>query len=204
VSEPAEQQRLQTSTRPKPTLNEISCGLAARLHLMLRCCCILLLVPTLIGQAGSQNNKAAWDFFYAEQAKIRQRGTDAFERERSRSKAHLCERGSNSEQGGAGIAKCLADEARSTDQNYLTYVQSIGALLRLPTPDDAKAKAPQRLSFDAAENSWRKYRDQGCAAMATQWVDVQSSTANVDCHLRLTWNHMIELDSLYGDLWHWP
>jgi hypothetical protein len=169
---------------------------------MLRFCCIFLLIPTLAMEAGAQNNRSAWDVFQAEQAKIRQRGKDALERERSRSKAQLCEQEGKGERGGAGIAECLASELKSTDQDYLTYVRSIGALLRLHAPDEANEKTPNHISFDVAEESWQKYRDQGCAAMATQWVDVQSSIAKAGCHLQLTWNHMNELDSLYRDLWH--
>jgi hypothetical protein len=80
-------------------------------------------------------------------------------------------------------------------------VRSIGALLRLRTSGDAPEE-PKRLSFDAAEDSWQKYQDRVCDSMATQWADVQSSIAYADCRLRVTWNHMNELDSLYSDLWH--
>jgi hypothetical protein len=164
--------------------------------------CIFLLVPTLAGQVGSQKNKAAWDAFYAEQAKLRQRGKDALEREQARSKAHLCDHSGEGDRGGAGIADCLGTEVKTTEHDYLTYVQAIGALLRLHIPDDSDQKAPKRLLFDSAEESWQRYRDQACPSMATQWVDVTSPIANLDCHLQLTWNHMNELDLLYSDLWH--
>ncbi len=163
---------------------------------------IVLLLPMLAIQAGSQNDKAAWDAFHATQTKIRQRGTDALERERSRSRAHLCEEAGKGERGGAEIAECLAKEAKVTHEDYVTYVRSIGALLRLSSPGDSRGKRPKRLSFDAAEDSWQSYQTQVCESMSTQWADVQSSIAFADCRLRLTWNHMNELDSLYSDLWH--
>ncbi len=170
-----------------------------RLYLLF---CILLFVPSLEAQVGSEKNKSAWDAFHAEQAKLRQRGKEALEREQSRSKADLCERAGQGERGGTGIADCLATEVKTTELDYLAYVRTIGALLRLHTPDDTGPKTPKRLLFDAAEETWQRYRDQACPSMAMQWIDVQSSIANGDCHLRLTWNHMNELDSLYGDLWH--
>lgn len=163
--------------------------------------CIFLLIQTLAVQAGSQNDKAAWDAFHATQAKIRQQGADALERERSRSRAHLCDDAGKGERGGAGIAACLVNQAKVTHEDYLAYVRSIGGLLRLTAPGDSLERKPKRLSFDAAEDSWQKYQQQVCRSMSTQWIDVQASIAYTDCQLRLTWNHMNELDSLYSDLW---
>jgi uncharacterized protein YecT (DUF1311 family) len=167
---------------------------------MLRLCCVLLLASTLAVDAGAQNNAATGDAFHSEQARIRQRGTDALEHERSRSKADPCEHAGNGERGGAGIADCLMGEITTTDQNYRTYVRSIGALLRNDVPGGLNDKTSKRLTFDDAETTWLKYRDQACTSMATQWADVQSSIANVDCRLRLTRNHMNELDSMYSSL----
>jgi hypothetical protein len=169
---------------------------------MLRLCCIVLLLSIPGARADAQNNKAAWDAFYAKQTKIRQQGREALERQRTQSKGQLCDEAGKSEAGGIEIADCLNGELKSTNQDYLTYERAISELLQLPTPDEAGQKTPKRLSFDAAEESWQRYRDQTCTSMATQWADVQSSIAAGDCRLRLTWSHMHELDSLYGDLWH--
>lgn len=159
-----------------------------------------MLAAAQVPDAKSENS-VGWDSFHAEQNKIRQRGTEALERERTRSKTDLCK--TKEQEGGAAIASCLEAENRVTEQDYLTYVQAIGALLRLPTPDDADRKQPTKhLPFDEAEGAWRKYRDESCKSMATQWADVQSSVAYADCRLKLTWTHMNELDSLYSDLWH--
>lgn len=165
------------------------------------CCAILLalVVPEAAPQTKA-TSKAGWDSFYAEQMKMRQSGTAALERERTRSKASLCEKAGT--EGGKAIADCLVAEATTTEQDYLTYVRAIGALLRLRTPDDADQKTAKRLPFDAAEEDWQKYRDQSCKSVSTQWIDVQSSISDADCRLRVTWNHMNELASLYSDLWH--
>lgn len=142
-----------------------------------------------------------WDAFHASQSRFRQQGTDALSKEQARSKSGLCV---DSEKGGnAAIAQCLDDQAKVTDHDYLLYVRSIGALLRLQAPGDLAPSRPKRLSFDLAEDAWREYRDQSCASMATQWDGGdQASVAHANCRLTVTWNHMNELADLYSDLWH--
>ena len=165
------------------------------------CCAVLisLTMPKLMAQTAS-TSKARWDSFYTEQTKIRQSGTEALERERTRSKADLCEKAGT--EGGKAIADCLVAEFKTTEQDYLVYERAIGALLRLRAPGDSDQKVTKHLPFDAAEDNWQKYREQSCNSVSTQWVDVQSSISYADCHLKLTWNHMNELASLYSDLWH--
>lgn len=116
-------------------------------------------------------------------------------KEKARSKANLC---SAAEQGGnARIAQCLTDEGKETEQDYLAYIRAIGALRRLP------GQSGQRLPFDLAEEAWQTYRDRSCTSMANQWEGGdQAPVAYSDCRLRLTWNHMNELDDLCSDLWH--
>jgi hypothetical protein len=143
---------------------------------------------------------ASRDSFHAEQVKLRQSGTAGLEHERTRSKSKLCEKAGA--EGGKAIADCLIAEAGTTEQNYLAFVQAIGGLLRLRTPDDALQKTPKSLPFDAAEGDWQTYREKRCKSVSTQWIGVQGSISYDDCRLKLTWNHMNELASLYSDLWH--
>jgi hypothetical protein len=133
------------------------------------------------------------------QTKYRQQGSQALSEEQTRSKASLCDKALPG--GNAKIADCLAKEEEITEHNYLTYIRSIGALLRLPV-DDSNAKI-KNIPFDLAEDDWHAYRDESCKSMATQWEGGdQAPVAYVDCRLKLTWNHMNELSELYGDLWH--
>jgi hypothetical protein len=164
-------------------------------------CAILvgLATPKAMAQTTSAS-KASWDSFHAELVKMRQSGTAALEHERTRSKSNLCEK--VEAEGGKAIVDCLVAEAGTTEQNYIAYVRAIGGLLRLGTPDDANQKTPKSLPFDAAEEDWQRYREQSCRSVSTQWIDLQSSISYDDCRLRLTWNHMNELASLYSDLWH--
>jgi uncharacterized protein YecT (DUF1311 family) len=168
--------------------------------------CVLICASTARGaQTASHGSRgsSAWDAFYAKQATIRQRGTEALKREQTRSKANLC---ATAEAGGnAEIGACLVTEGKTTEEDYLTYVRSVGALLRLPEQKSSVSRpsdTAQRLPFDASEDAWRTYRDQSCTSMATQWEGgTQAPIAYANCRLTLTWNHMNELATLYSDLW---
>jgi hypothetical protein len=139
-----------------------------------------------------------WDAFYAKQAEFRKRGDDALKREQARRKAALCANAAN----GNDMSACLAAESKTTEANYLAYVRSIGALLRLTAPETPRAATTaSRLPFDDAESVWQAYREKACAAMSMQWRSTQGD-ANQSCRLDLTGNHMDELAKLYGDLWH--
>lgn len=169
--------------------------------------CVLLCISTALAQTASQNSSAGIstrEVFAAKQATIRERGTEALTREQARSKTDLCVK---AEAGGnAAIGACLVAEGKTTEQEYLAYVRSIGALLRLPTSGSSETKpsnTPQHLPFDSAEETWRTYRDQSCTSMATQWEGGdQAPIAYANCRLTLTWNHMNELAALYAELWH--
>ena len=175
------------------------------LTLLKRWSCVLLFVGCVHAQTAVHTDsatKSEWNAFYAKQNAMRQRGTEVLGSERARSKADLC---AKSESGGnAAIGDCLVTEGKTTEQDYLAYTRSIGALLRLAAPDASKPKVSnQRIPFDLAEDAWRHYRDQSCTSMATQWEGGdQAPVAYANCHLTLTWNHMNELADLYSDLWH--
>lgn len=149
---------------------------------------LLLCVSTALAQNGPD----------AAQSHYRQQGATALQKERARSKANLCTDAENG--GNSRIGQCLADEGKITEQNYLAYIRSIGALLRLGTV--TPQSPPQKLSFDLAEEAWQEYREKSCRSMATQWEGGdEAPVAYVDCRLKLTWNHMNELADLYSDLW---
>lgn len=163
---------------------------------------VQLVLAQTTPEAVPKPSDSAWQAFYAKQAEIRKRGAAVLQLERNRRKADLCAKPSN---GNLGMFKCLSAEVKTTEANYLTYVRSIGALLRLTPPDEPRSgtrAGVERLPFDAAEAAWQSYRDQGCVAMSKQWQGTQESVANVNCRLDITWNHMDELANLYADLWH--
>ena len=162
---------------------------------------VLVAVGSCAGSAQSKPaDNEAWVSFYAEQTQIRQRGTEALERERSRTKVELCKKAES--QGGHAIAECLKVESGTSEQDYVIYAKAISDLLRLQTPGVSDRSVADGDAFDMAEVTWQKYRDQSCESVSRQWIDVQSSISFYDCQLKLTWNHMNELALLYSDLWH--
>ena len=159
---------------------------------------LLLSTPLLFAQATPE-----WKAFSDKQDSIRKSGADALQRERERHKADPC----STAQATRGIAGCLSQEFKTTDANYLTYVRSIGALLRLTPPEDGPRPATDakiaRLPFDDSESAWQSYREKACAAMAYLYRGGSIiPLARGSCLLSLTWSHMDELQNLYGDLWH--
>jgi hypothetical protein len=115
--------------------------------------CVLLFVGCVHAQSvvlADSATKSEWNAFYAKQSAMRQRGTEVLGREQARSKADLC---AKSETGGqAAVGACLGREGKTTEQDYLAYTRSIGALLRLAAPDASKPKVSKSIPFDVAED----------------------------------------------------
>jgi len=128
---------------------------------------------------------------------LRARGTAALDTEYAREKAgrmNECPDANDT----VSINKCMDEEFATTQKNYLAYLRSIGALLRLD--DIAEPSAVKQL--DRAELSWTAYREAQCSAY--QHLDPGSiQIFNYEtCRLELTRRHMHELEGLYGkDLW---
>lgn len=165
---------------------------------------VMLVALAALAQSGQGNGAtqpAPQGDFFARQSTPRRQGSEALSREQARSKRELC---AEAEKGGnAEIGRCLDEQFKTTEQYYLAYVRSIGALLRLPPPDESAPALRGRLPFDSAEDAWLKYRDTSCASMTTQWEGGdQAPIAYSNCRLKLTWNHMNELADLYSGLWH--
>ncbi len=159
---------------------------------------LLVLTSAALAQSPTKYN---WSNFYAAQSRYRNQGSEALAREQARSKDSLCAQGEAG--GNASIGACLTKEIKITDEDYLEYVRSIGALLRLVPPAVPAAVSRSKLPLDSAEAEWQTYREQACTSVATQWGGGdQTQVAYPDCILKVTWNHMNELANLYSDLWH--
>jgi|SRR5271170_5113157 len=149
---------------PVPHTTEFYILLAMRL-VLLHCkpmklrFCVFLCVSTALAQAGGQNNSSGSTEkapFLEKQATVQQRGSEALKQERARSKIDLCAKAETA--GNAAIGACLVAEGKTTEEEYLTYIRSIGALLQLPALGGSETKSsdsPQHLPFDAAEETWR-------------------------------------------------
>lgn len=158
---------------------------------------ILVCASLALAQDVPPAPRSNWNAAKAQSGK---QGTEALARERARSKANLC---AEAEKGGnAGIAQCLTNEGKVTEQSYRAYIRAIGQLLRLPAKEKS-AQSTQKLPFERAEEAWQTYRDRSCTSVATQWDGGdQAPVAYSDCRPKLTWNRMNELADLYSDLWH--
>ena len=151
-------------------------------------------------QASNPAQSAMQNDVHARQSALRRQESESLSREQSRSKQGLCVEAEKD--GNAEIGRCLTEQFQTTQQNYLTYVRAIRALLQLVPSDEPASAIHGKLPFDSAEDAWLKYRDSSCTSMATQWQGDQSGVAFADCRLKLTRNHMDELADLYSDLWH--
>ena len=130
---------------------------------------------------------------------LQKRATEVLDRERARSKAHLCEGKDAGDGSDPAVGNCWLREFKTTDADYLTYIRAIGALLRNPYISHRAAGAPQHLDFDTAEATWHTYRDQTCTAIDAQWAGGTLGRTQVPkCRLTVTWDHMNELASLYA------
>jgi uncharacterized protein YecT (DUF1311 family) len=159
---------------------------------------LLLAVSRLFSQPTPE-----WKAFWEKQAASRKSGADALQRERERQKADPCSTAKSTKD----ISECLSQEFKTTDANYLAYVRSIGALLRLAPPADGHQSSADtkiaRIPLDDAESAWQSYREKACAAMAYLYRGGSIiPVAQGSCLLSITWSHLDELEKLYADLWH--
>jgi uncharacterized protein YecT (DUF1311 family) len=165
-----------------------------------------------IGYAGSalvygqtaphREERPEWKAFYASQKSYRGRGTAALAAESALEKKDECKSAMTT----YDIGECGSRLFDSTQQNYVSYVRAIGALLRLHTPDE---KSPGEESmpdagraFDAAEALWIKYRDSQCESGGNlYWGGTMRPGAILGCRIRLTQRHIQDLAEIYADLW---
>ena len=154
---------------------------------------IALFAPVHQGNSAGNDQTARWREYRARMQEIERPGEDALKKERARSKAGLCAR-----QGAdAATATCFARETAITEQNYLTYINMIGVLLRTKPDGSLAMPETQRLPFDTAEETWRKSRQEVCTAAALRKRESYANASKSSCSLLLTWDHMEELSHLY-------
>ena len=156
-----------------------------------------LFVLLLATGALAQNNEST----------LRQPGSEALSREQARSKQELCSKAEKGVQVMPKLGACLNRQFKITEQNYLAYIRSIGALLRLSLPgqfcpwnsQEASSLTQPKMrgssiAMQAAQNRWCRLRN-GCGKPIR-------AVAYADCRVKLTSKHMNELADLYADLWH--
>ncbi len=155
------------------------------------------------GQAAARPaERPEWKAFYASQKTYRSRGTEALAAENVLEKKDECKDAVSTLQ----IGQCESRLFDSTQQNYISYVRAIGALLRLDppgakTPDEASMPDAGR-AFDAAEALWIKYRDAQCESGGNlYWGGTMRPGVILGCRIKLTQRHIQDLAEIYADLW---
>ena len=107
---------------------------------------------------------------------------------------------------------CLGNVLTAADQNLKSFEQSIRDL-QAPSPHMAGAPeapangiagpvlTPEQLTaeFDSVEELWRQYRTMACTAAFHQFGGGTGGPSfEAQCELKLTRDHMRELDMIYG------
>jgi len=180
-------------------------------------CLAIFLSPICIAQQTPDNQPAPKKPLTPEQQAYRQwtekhsslqaQGKQIFSAEIAREQVGDCKDANTT----ADFDNCYGDQLTITDQNLTRFEAVIRALQAGPPQDPAEATAqtpasgqqlsPQQLAheFDNVEQLWRQYRDTACKAAFHQF-DGGSGAASFEmqCELKLTRDHMRELDTIYG------
>jgi hypothetical protein len=147
----------------------------------------------------------------AQRQNLRAQAKQAFDAEMAREKSGDCPNATSTYE----FNICYGKAVTVTDQNLTTYEKNIRDLLGLhypiftgqpsspglagsqPTPEQEVAE------FDHIEQLWRAYLD-SVATTAFHQFDggTGGPSFEMEAHLRLTRNHMREIDTLYGVLLH--
>jgi hypothetical protein len=164
----------------------------------------LTLVPYVLAVQTPSKAAAVGD----KQDRLRASGGAALQRVKATIKTDPCGHYS-----GQGAAQCMAIELKSLEQDERIYTRAISGMLRIVSLDDL-ARGPFRLmyykenlragpEFDAGEVAWRSYKKKTCTALSDSEAGGSiQNPAYFNCLVRLTQNHMLEMDEQYGDLWH--
>jgi uncharacterized protein YecT (DUF1311 family) len=132
-----------------------------------------------------------------------------FDQEIAQERAGDCTGASSNNQYIAGFGK-LADAAEESLKSYETTIHEL--LIRAPQmagaptagPAGPALTSPQLIAeFDSVENTWRQYREIACSAAFHQLDGGTGGPSfRAECELRLTRNHMRELDLIYANVLH--
>lgn len=142
------------------------------------------------------------------QLRLRASGGAALQRVKARIKADQCTHYGS----GHPAVECLLLELNATAQDERIYARAIAGMLRiddavdfnLPAEaEDYNATRRSGREFDAGESGWWSYRGKACTAQYDRYAGGSiRGYAAVNCRLSLTQNHMLEMETLYDDLWH--
>jgi hypothetical protein len=188
-------------------------------------CCLLVSVPVWPAQRdpGRQEKvltpeqkvyQQALKQASAERQRLRAQAKQAFDAEMAQEKAEDCPNARTTYE----INVCLSKESGITDGNYKSYAEAVRALLSLKEPPlpgqqaepvHAGTMGPeltpeqQAAEFDGLEATWKPYSEAVCTATFHQFGGgTAGPAAEGECRLRMTRQHMRDLDQVYFGLLH--
>jgi uncharacterized protein YecT (DUF1311 family) len=146
--------------------------------------------------------------YLAKRLSLQGQAKQVFDAEMAREKAGDCPNAATTYDSNV----CLGRELTLTEQNLKSYEGIIEGLLSPPPQMPGQAGAnvpgpagpsltPKQLTeeFESVERGWRAYRETACAAAFHQFDGGTGGPSfQMECELKLTRDHMRELDMIYG------
>ena len=157
-------------------------------------------------QKAYQRQYQSW---FAHHQQLQAQAKGIFEKEMAQEKAGDCAEASSNREFIDCFGK-LADSAEATLKSYEAVIHDLlippQQMLGAPAagPRGPALTSTQFIAeFDSVENTWRQYREIACTAVFHQFDGGTGGPSfRAGCELRLTGNHMRELDMIYGNVLH--
>ncbi len=153
-----------------------------------------------------------YQVWFARHQQLQAQAKGIFDQEAAREKAGDCPGEASNREFTVCFGK-LADTAEETLKGFEAMIRELlvpppqmpGApAAPQPGPGGPDLTATQLIAeFDSVEGSWRQYREIACTAAFHQFGGGTGGPSfQAECELRLTRNHMGELDMIYGNVLH--
>jgi uncharacterized protein YecT (DUF1311 family) len=150
--------------------------------------------------------------FRAKRLSLQGQAKQIFDAEMAREKAGDCTKANTT----YDINVCMERELKLTEQNLKSYEGVVEGLLapwpEMPGQPNVNSPGPagpgltpkqHSEEFERVEKSWRDYREMACTAAFHQFDGGTGGPSfQMQCELRLTRDHMRELDLIYGEELH--
>ena len=164
--------------------------------------------PTKVLTPEQKELQREWLEWHARRQGLQAEAKQVFDAEMSREKAGDCPDANNTAESNI----CYGKQLDITEQNLKSF-EGIIHELQIPAPNALPQPATERhgiagpaltpeqfiAEFDSVEQIWRQYREKACTAAFHQFSGGTGGPSfEGQCELKLTRDHMRELDMIYG------